>query len=372
MQNKRKVLLILMIMAIILTLMNPKSVEYLKAKAGYEKETLSVIKEIEKSRSSQIIYEKLDNGLIQYLEGILMYYNSEGEQLWSINLGINRPIIKTNTNSVYVINERANQIIRINKEGEQVYKITLDKPYMNGNICNDNYMIIYHKADGPIKYLTILNDEGKKVGEITLGEGEITNMTISKVQDRIAISTLGTNDAGLENNTLIYDLNGNLLGVEILENNIVFNLFYNEKGNLIVIDEKNLFSINKNKELNWKTSFNEPITLMDTANKDFITLYGEGNRKNSIIYSPSGNKLKTLSQEGKLIAETKIKEDILGLDSYKNNLLAYSLRTILIYDKEGNVRLEYPYSSDILKSFMLTDHHLVVITKEKNTFLKYN
>lgn len=371
MQKRKKGLLILITIITILFFINPKAISYLKAKTGSREGDVSIIKEIETTHSSQIIYEKLDNGLIQYLEGILIYYNMDGEQIWSINLGITRPIIKTNSNSVYVVDKNTNQILRINKKGEQIYKNTLDKPYKSFNICDDNYVVLYHHTDSPVQYITIMNEEGNKVGEITLGEGEVTNIAISRSQDRVALSTIGINGDTLENNLLIYDLKGNLIGVEGLKNNVILNIFYNEKGDLIAVDEKNIFSIDKNKKVKWETNFNEPISLIDTTSRNYITIYSEGSSKNSIIYSRTGNKVKTLAYDGKLAGEITPKEEILGLDNYKNEVIAYSLRTIFKYSKNGNVKFEHPYSSDILKSFALSENNIVVITKEKATFLSF-
>lgn len=369
MKDKRKRLVSLIIIIAILFFINPRTINYIKAKTGSDEGNISVVKEIETMHSSQIIYEKLDNGLLQYWEGVLIYYSMTGDQIWSINLGITHPIIKTNSNSVYVIDDNTNQIIRINKDGNQVYKSTLDKPYKNFNICDDNYVVVYHNIDGPVQYVTIMDEEGNKTGEITLSEGDITNLAVSKIDDRIAISTIGVIGDALENNISVYNLSGNLIGVENLKNNIILNIFYNKKGDLLVVDEENIFSINKNNQVKWETNFNEPIMHIDPANKDYMIIYGQGSEKNSIIYSPSGNKIKTLGYDGKVLSEIKLKEDILGLDNYKNDIFAYSLRTIFKYNRNGDIKIKYPYSSDILKSFALSENNIVVITKEKVTFM---
>ncbi len=371
MHKKRRGLIILIIVGIILLSINPKTKNYLKAKSESSEGSISLIKEVETTHSSQIIYEKLDNGLLQYWEGILIYYDMNGNQVWSVNLSINRPTIKTNTNSVYVIDENKNQIIRINKNGEVVYKNTLDKPYKNFSICEDNYVVLHHASDSPVQYLTIIDEKGSKIGEITLSEGMVTNLAISKANEKIALSTIGINGDSLENNVSIYDLKGNLLGVENLKNNIIINIFYNKKGDLIVVDEKNIFSIDENNKVKWETNFNETIDRISKNNMDYITIYSEGSNKNSIIYSTSGNKMKTLGYDGKFIGEIKTKEDILDIDNYKNDMIAHSLRTVFRYSKNGDVKMEYPYSSDILKSFGLSENNIAVITREKVAFLQH-
>ena len=302
----------------------------------------------------------------------MFYYEATGEQLWSINLAINRPVIKTNSDSVYIIDKNKNQILRINKKGEQVYQSTLNKNYKNFSICNDNYIMLHHDTDDPVEYVSVINEKGEKVSEIVLSEGKITNMAVSKAYDRIAISTIDINEDSLKNNILIYDLNANLLSSENFKDNIILDIFYNEKGDLIAVDEKNIFSINVDNLTNWKTEFNGVIAIINAKNRNFITIYSKDSNKSGIIHSPMGNTIKILSYNGKLLGEIKQDEKIINIDSYKNNIIIYSLRTIFKYDRNGNLKMEYPYSSDILKCFMLSENDMVVITKEKISFLSFN
>lgn len=371
MVNKKKGLWILIVAAIILLMVNPRTIKYLKAKTSLDKGEISIINEIEIPHSSQIVYKKLSNGLVKYWRGVLTYYNNVGEQMWSMNLAINRPAIKTNSDCIYLIDENKNQILCVNKKGEQVYKSTLEKNYKNFSICDNNYVAVYHDTEDRVQYVTVINEKGKKISEIALGEGEITNMAISGFYNKIAISTINATGDSLENNILIYDLNANLLGSENFEENIILNMFYSEKGNLIVVDEKDVFSIDEDNLINWRTDFNDPIIITDTGNKNFVTIYSKGSSKSSIIYSPTENTTKVLSHDGKLLSEIKQKEETIDIESYKNDIIICSLRTIYKYNKNGNLKIEYPYTGDILKCFALSDDNVVIITKEKISFLSF-
>lgn len=372
MQNKRRILMIAIVLLGMIAVANPRTIDYLKGKIfGTEKGTISLINEIETTHSSQIIYEKLDNGLLQYWEGILIYYNYKGEQLWSANLSIHRPTIKTSTDSIFVVDEAKNQVIRINKKGEMVYKNTLARPYSNINVCDNNYAVIYHNVEGPIQYITILDENGSKSSEITLSEGMVTGLAISKSNDKVAISTIGTNGERLENNLSIYDLKGNLLGIENFKNNIIIHVFFNKNGDLLVFDESNIFSMDKNNKIKWETEFKGKLSHVSKSNTDYMTFYTEDHNKNSIIYSNGGNKIKTIDYSGKSMGELKVKDEILGIDNFKNDIIAHSLRTVFRVGKEGNIILEYPYPSDILKSYGLSEEIFVVITKEKVSFLQF-
>ncbi len=371
MGNRKKGLWILIAITVVLLMINPRTIKHLKAKTSLDRGEIYIIKEIETPHSSQIIYEKFGDGLIKYWEGVLIYYNTAGEQMWSMNLAINKPSIRANSDSIYIIDENKNQILCINKKGEQIYKSTLDKSYKNFDVCDSNYVVLHHETEDPVQYITVINKEGKKISEIVLGEGEITNLAISGVHDRIAMSTININGDSLENSILVYDLKANLLSSENFNDDIILNMFYSEKGDLIVIDEKNICSKDKNNLSNWQVNLDNPVMIMNTKNKNFMMMYSEDRGKKSIIYSPTGNTIKTLSYDGKLLNEIKQDEEIVGMDSYKNSMIVYSPRTIFKYDKNGNLKMEYPYTGDILKCFGLSDDNIVVITKEKISFLSF-
>ena len=148
----------------------------------------------------------------------------------------------------------------------------MDKSYKNFDVCDNNYVVLHHETEDPVQYITIINKEGKKLSEIVLGEGEITNLAISGAHDRIAISTININGDSLENNILVYDLKANLLGSENFNDNIILNMFYNEKGDLIVIDERNICGKDKGNLTNWQVNLDDPIIIMNIKNKNFMRI----------------------------------------------------------------------------------------------------
>lgn len=369
MGKKRRRFFILIIISIILFVGSPKTIDYFKSRINLDKETFVSLKDIEVPHSSQIVYKKFDNGIIKYWEGILIYYNIRGEQKWTSNLSINRPVIRTNSNNIYIVDEGKNQLIRLNKRGDQVYKIRLERNYENFNICDNNYVVLHNQKEGLVEYVSILDDEGKKLSEIALGEGHITNIAISKQDNKVAISTIGTRGDRLDNKILTYDLNGKLIGSESFGDNIILNMFFSEKGDLIVADETDIFSINREGKINWKTDFQDLIRILDMDNRNFIGLYSQGGNRRGVAYSSMENTIKILAYNGKLLGEIRPNTDLIDIDSYKNNIIGYSARSIYKYSRDGDLKGEYPFTSDIVKSFILSDKNIVVISKEKISFL---
>ena len=370
MQKRKKTIFILVIILLFLV-MNPRTLEYLNTKLVNSRGDMLALKEIELPHSSQIIYEKFNNGVLQYWDGILYYHDMTGEQLWTVHLGVINPIVKTANNSIYIMDNNKKQLTRLNKNGETIYRSILDKTIYNFSVSNNHNVLLQEaQEETPFRYLIILNSEGKKTGEISSGDGKIMRILIDSTSNQILIHTLNTSNNRLENNLLQYDLRGRLLSLESLEDRVLLDYFYEGKGNLVLIFEEGISAIDKNKNIKWEIS-TERIKNTHKQAGEYLVIYNSNTQKSGIIYGKSPEKLQVISETGEVLGETILKEKPLGIDSNKGDLVYYSNRTIYVGNKKGEWTTEFKYNSDIEKAFIFPQKHIVIITKEKLSFLKF-
>lgn len=327
-----------------------------------------LIQEIETGYQDDLIYKKMDSGLIQYWDGILYLYDMTGKQKWHTYIGILSPNIKTNSNSVYLLDNDKKQLIRIGKNGEILYRYTLEGALVNFEVCEDNYVILQYFSQKNITKLIVLNEEGREYSNVLLTEGEVVNISISKAHNYIGVNTLVTNNL-LESRLLTYDLKGQLIGSNNLEEQFVLGFLYDSKGNMIVVKEEEVFSINKNNKVLWSEFFNK-IKIFQGFSMEHMVLYGGEKGRNPFIHTKDGEEIKILQYNGKVIGQSQIDENVNGLDMYGEAVVFYSPRTIYFLDKRGNLEMEHKYSSDIEKVFVFPKGHLAIVTKGKLSFMK--
>lgn len=370
MNSKKKILLIIAFILIVITIISPRMLNFLENALGKMEKEMILLNEFELPHSSQIKYAKLDQQLIQYWDGILYAYRINGEQSWSINLGITNPTIISYGENAYIIDNNKKQIHKINKLGETVYSVILKDSIEDIKICDEGYVLIYYTPDkGPLRSFEILDNKGKKYGELLISEGEIINSTISGREGRVLVYTTNVVQGGIEGNLLEFNLKGNLLGSEKQGDRIPLFMKFDTKKNTVIIYDNEIVSIDQEKQRNWSNKV-ESVHHIAMEADDVIALHLSKVTNNSLIQGRGKNKIVLYDMNGKFLGEKAFEENIKGVDTFQNEILGYSDRTIYLLDKKAEQQMQYKYNSDIEKAFLYQQKHVVVVTKEKLAFFK--
>jgi hypothetical protein len=348
--------------------LHPRTIKIIQTNIS-KQENVFLVNEKTVPDNRQVTYKKTNNGVLEYLEGTLFYYDRLGQQKWSTYIGSNNVMFNENSKNIYLADKIKNQMIQIDMRGTMIYSYILEQPPYNFKICEDNYVLIQHYSDNSLKSVTLLNDKGERESTIQLREGEIVNMTLSKKHNRIAVNTLRTNNSMLESRIIILDLKGNLIHSISLNEPMVLDLFYDVKGNLTIIQEKSIISINKKKEINWKVD-TPRIQFLKVHPENYMVIYCGGEEKNKMIYGSRGEKIKILQHDGKWAGEAVLRKEIIGLDLTDKNILVYSPRTIYILNKKGGLMTEYNHNSDIKEAYFIAEENVIIVSKEKVSFIK--
>ncbi|SCY62543.1 DUF5711 family protein [Alkaliphilus peptidifermentans] len=369
MAHNKKTLWVVILALSILMLIIPATKGVFKGKESSTSKDIILLKEIEVPHSSQINYKKFQEGLIQYWDGVLFSYSSSGQQNWSLHLGVVNPIIKVNLDNVYVFDQSKNQLIRINNKGEVVYRTVIEKPLSSLQVCSNNYVLINHERidNSPINYLLILNEEGKITGEISLNSGDIINTTISQKASRVVLHTLELQAGNLVKSLLIYDLKGNLIRLDSIED-ILLSMHYNN-DKLVGIIKDSIISWGKNGEELWSVN-TQMIKNINVLSEENIVIFEGNNEKTGLIQGRSSENIKVLNYNGNIIGERGIKVNIAGIDVGKEKILYYTDRTVFILNDRGQLKMEYKYNSDIEQAYVFPQNYFTIVTKEKISFFK--
>jgi len=119
---KKSRLIIFIIVLLVIATVSIRFVKNVKTTNSSEEEVQELTK-IETSYNEEILYRKLQKGLVQYWNGSLYFYDVQGNEKWHNYLGITNPLIKTNKNNIYVIDNNLKQLIRIDEKGQIQYRI---------------------------------------------------------------------------------------------------------------------------------------------------------------------------------------------------------------------------------------------------------
>lgn len=369
MKTNKKAIHILLILALLLLLINPKTLNYIKGKGIKEPLNIHLIKEIELPHSSHIQYEKFNNGLLKYWDGVLFNYDNKGELIWSLHLGAVNPVIKNNDKNIYVFDQGKNQLIRIDDSGKIIYKTPIEGPITTFVVDNENYLALQHVNEGSllVKSISIINHDGNKITEVFINEGDPLKILVSKEKNLLLVHTIALKGGKLEKYLLTYDLKGNLISLQQYED-IILDMFFDKKGNLTLVQEaRATYYVGKDEK--WYIPLND-LKLMSSVAGEVLVIYSGNDKTNGIIQGRSNLGIKIYKYNGELMGEINSKEKIKGIDITKDKILSYGERSIYVDSYKGEALLEYLYNSDIEKAYLFPNNNLVVITKERLTFTR--
>lgn len=371
MKKIKKPLVTLAVIFFLLLAIHPKTTEFVKAKTNNGHQDVQLLKEIELPHSSQIIYEKFNDGVLQYWDGVLYFHDMKGQQRWTKLIGAINPLIKTANNNVYILDNNKKQLTRLGIDGEEIYKLVLEKSIFNYNINKGQHVLLQIEDDNtPFNKILILSPKGEKIGEVAVGEGSIMSFSMDSYRSHIYIHTVTTTNNKIENNLIKYDNKGKLISLENLQDKLLMDYYYEDKAGLVMIFENAVRAIDDNREIKWEFPTGR-IKLLLHQPENFTIINTSDTDKSGIIYGKSPDMLKVISNSGELISESILEGEPKGIDVHENDIILFTNRTLYIGNKNGGWGTEYKYTKDIEKAFVFPQGHIVIISKERISFLKF-
>ncbi len=369
MNSRKRILYIMAAVMIVLVVINPKTLAYFEDKFGGPERELMILRELELPHSSQINYGRLDQQLLQYWDGILYAYDMNGEQNWSIHLGVTNPTMITGSKEVLIVDSAKKQVIKVNNKGELVYSILLEEVIDDIKMCDEGYVLAYYKPQGgPLRNFETFDTQGKRIGEGIISEGEIINCAISGKADKVLLYTATVVNGDIEGSLMEFDLKGNLIGIEKMGEQIPLRIGFHEEERIFIFTNEVVHTTAKN-EVNWKVQ-SEGIQHIAMEGKELLALYLKKEKSNSFIQGRPKNKLEIYDSTGKLLGESILEDHMNGLDILNGKSITYSDRTIYLWNERAEEEVSFKYSGDIEQVLLLPQGNIAVITKEKLSFYK--
>jgi len=328
---------------------------------------LTQIKDIPILIEKDTSHKKFLDGIIQYADGELYYFDYLGDKKWSVSLDIKHPIIKTSQESVYLFDSSRNQLVRIDSKGKVAYRYTIEGEMKNFSLAEyDDAALIHEESENKSMQVNLVEKNGRKRTGISLTEGFILNMTPSIQNDIIAVGILDTTGKEATSHVLYYNLKGKLVNSVNLGTTIIYNMYFGKDDNLIVVSDTKVYGLSRER-IKWEVEM-DGLSTFELIDKSSIVLYGKQNKSKGT--SKGEDSILIIQGDGKLIEAESLSEQILGMDTFNRDMVAYSKRSIFILGNKGEIIYSQKYHKDIEKVYLYDSGYLVIRTKENVYFNK--
>lgn len=288
-----------------------------------------------------------DDTIVKWNNNKLSFLNIDGIKVIDKEFNFTEPSIYYGENHIYAMDKSTGDIYSLNKKGETIDKLQLDKEIFNFEEIHQN--VIYHGKSSGMEDIDILDKEGIQLGYYSYENENILRYSTNRNGTKNAIAVIEMDEARIKSRIDCYGKNNEKLNEVDIDNEIVVYLEFTSMNEIVALTDSGIHFI-KDGEIIWGKRLNLIKDIYLTQEEIYI-LYSnyleaidfKGNTKNKIGFTEEYKRILPFKRNTLLYGDKHIaivdgkkeilkqEEDIIGIDVSKDNILIWGPEEIKIY-----------------------------------------
>ncbi|WP_202710804.1 DUF5711 family protein [Sporosalibacterium faouarense] len=270
----------------------------------------------------------------------------------------NSSIVKIKNEKIYTVNKANGRIKVFDIDGELIWEYELNKSINNIKV-GDSLLTVISTSENGNSILDIFNNSGKHLIKEQAENGQVVSVDFLNETNEYLTSIIKVDESSLISSLSKHSLSGEMVWEDSFEDEIIQEVVATNKGTIILITDKKIYCITKNKELLWNRSIDGDIwdVAVDTEQGKIIVLTG-------------GNKgyLESIDFDGRTEYRIKVNTEYSKIKIAGKNILLYGGDKI-IGISSGDQYMEHNFSGDI-KDIELSNKYIYVLLQDKIKIMK--
>ena len=306
-----------------------------------------------------------------YNNNSLKLYNLMGEEKWSLGQKMEKPILKSSENMIFLADKSTGFINAIDEHGMVLWTLDAAQP-LGAFVCNPkgSSVVVKEKENGGGDLL-IYDSKGKNMGKVDIKKGTIMDVAITNDGGMVAVSLLSTEKDKIETNVILYSKEGRLLGGNKYDDEIMAKLFFSHDNKLISVGTSHIVGFDKSKGLLWSKAGSNSVNKLAWNGLDLITVNYVNSRK-SLLDTKDQNLIVMYNLEGEKLLEISMKDNIEEMAAINRSVAILTNRTMYYMKEYDQEIIEKKINNDIKGVSFLSDHQLLIITEGKIDIMQIN
>lgn len=322
---------------------------------------------IEEGMSSENI-ESYKNGILQYSENKIVYYNSSGKKVWSKTYSISNPQLKICGDYIMVADMKGTQILIFDKDGKQS-KITTAYSITDAEIAEQGVVAIALAAKNT-NYIELYNLSKEKLVSIQTSideNGYPLDIALSPGGEILCASYFIVDGVETKNRLTFYDFSEsgakteNILGGFDYNNTIVPTVAFLKKDTVCAFgdDKISVYHIGSKPKLKKEIEVESSIKSIAYDDEHFAIV-----REHYTDESEGNYTLEIFSQNGNKVGTCGISDEYTDINLYDNKVILNSAYHSTIISMNGNKMFDYNFSKHLIKMIPGKKNNLFFIAYE--------
>lgn len=288
-----------------------------------------------------------DDTIVKWDDNKLSFLNIDGIKIMEKEFNFTDPHIFFGENIIYPMDKATGDIYYLNKKGETIDRLEMDKEIFNFEEINQN--VIFHGKTLNMENVNILDGERIQIGHYSYDAEHILTYSTNKEGTKNILALMDLNQGLIKSRIDCYGENNEKLYEIEIDGEIVVYLGFTPKDEIVALTDSGIYFI-KDEEVLWKKDLN--------LIKDIYL--NEGGIH--ILYS---NYLEVIDFDGKTKDKIGFIEEYKKIRAFKNNVLVYGNNNMALVQGEKEILKEEMEIRDIYTS---KSKILVLGTEELNIY----
>lgn len=283
-----------------------------------------------------------DDTIVKWTDNKLSFLNIDGIKIVDKEFNFADPDVYFGENIIYPMDKATGDIYYLNKKGETINRLEMDKEIFNFEESNEN--VIYHGKSTNMENINILDKDRIQIGHYSYEDENILRYATNKKGTKNAIGLMDVNEGYIKSRIECYGENNEKLYEVAIDGEIVVYLGFTSKDQIVALTDSGIHFI-KDEEVIWKKDLN--------LIKD-IYLNEKGIH---LLYS---NYLELIDFQGDTKHKIGFLEEYKSMIGYKNNTLVYGNNNIALVQGEKEI-----FKEEIeIKGVYTSKNKILILTSE--------
>lgn len=301
--------------------------------------------------------------LIRCMKDEVIYCNKEGNEVWSRNLQVNAPIVKTAGDYMLIAGKGAREIY-VFKDRDIKWNKRVEGNIINAEINEDGYVVVLHEATGYKGAVTVFNLQGNPFFTRNIAEGFLLGARVSPSGKQVVIGSVDITGVQAGTNFEFTDILGKPIAQKkLMENTILASMWYLNDEAAVAVSDSTVVCLDKLGNAKWKKEFGPgKIFSSGIALEKYIVLAVSDDEKSG-LFQGNSSEVKILNQNGDQSASFKLDSHIINVEVFSDTIAVNSGREVYFINTKGKLLGKYTSKADVLSVNFYNKQQAAIITK---------
>ena len=297
-----------------------------------------------------------DNIIIKCTLYGITSFDKKGNELWSVTVKLDKPLVKTKGCNVLVYDFGGRQMFILNSKGVEWEK-SFDGDIINADINKQGFVTVLHELEDYKGIVKVFSPDGQEIFRRIIANTFIFSGEVFPSGNTVVIHGIDISGIGATSHIEFTDLTGQPYAALRPQEDVIFPfLFVFDDDSFIVANDKTVIYFNKNRNKIWSNDYNKVCGAGILNDKFLVAAVNSKEESDSCV-------IEIIDRQGNTVGEFRPGDSMVSnIAAYKDIAAVNTGREVYFIDSKGNLISIYNTISDIKEVHFLNRNEAVLIT----------